>query len=95
MTPKEAAERLNVSLRTVQILIKNGTLGHYRKGERGGKREVTERHLAAYLRRCEVNPDDAPAADPPALRRETIPDLVGLWQARHATKAKGRRAGRG
>lgn len=93
MTPKEAADRLNVSLRTVQLLMKSGALGHYRVGARGGKRAITEHHLAAYLRRVEVNPDHAPP-EPAPSPRATIPDLVGLWEARQATGRK-RRVGRG
>lgn len=69
MTIKQAAERLNVSEKTVRNLIKSGRLGHHRIGAGRGVIRISEQSLAEHLAECEVRESDRPRS--PARRQRT------------------------
>lgn len=51
---KQAAERLNVSEKTVRNLLQSGRLAFHRIGAGRGVIRIGEEALAAYLADCEV-----------------------------------------
>ena len=67
LTVDQAAERLNVSVKTVRNLIGAGKLGHYRIGAGRGVIRISEDALDQHLAECEVKGNGSPAS---ARRRE-------------------------
>ncbi|MCA9166390.1 MAG: helix-turn-helix domain-containing protein [Planctomycetales bacterium] len=66
LTVDQAAERLQVSVKTVRNLIKSGQLAHYRIGAGRGVIRISVDALEQHLADCEVRAGDAP----PARRRQ-------------------------
>ena len=54
LTVTQAAEALNVSVRTVRNLIASGTLAHHRIGTGRGVIRISVEALQAHLNDCEV-----------------------------------------
>jgi excisionase family DNA binding protein len=65
MTVREAARRLEVSVRQVYKLVSMHAIRHYRLGTgAGGPIRISEEALEEYLRRREVGPDTADEEEP-------------------------------
>ena len=67
LTVDQAAERLNVSVKTVRNLLASGKLAHYRIGAGRGVIRISEEALDRHLAECEVRENDSPS---PPRRRE-------------------------
>ena len=76
LTVNQAAERLNVSVKTVRNLIASGRLAHYRIGTGRGVIRISEDALDRHLAECEVREDVSPA--PPRRRERRILRHISL-----------------
>jgi excisionase family DNA binding protein len=66
----QAAERLNVSVKTVRNLIGSGKLAHYRIGAGRGVIRISEEALDRHLAECEVRESGSPTAPRRRERRK-------------------------
>ena len=69
LTIREAADRLNVSEKTVRNLLKSGKLDYHRIGAGRGVIRISEDALARHLEDCQVKGDDTVR---PRIRRERL-----------------------
>ena len=67
LTVDQAAERLNVSVKTVRNLLTSGKLTHFRIGAGRGVIRISEEALREHLADCEVRAGEALTS---ARRRE-------------------------
>ena len=65
----QAAERLNVSIKTIRNLIGSGKLGHYRIGAGRGVIRISEEALDKHLAECEVKEISSPTSPRRRQRR--------------------------
>ena len=70
LTVDQAAERLNVCVKTVRNLIGSGKLAHHRIGAGRGVIRITEEALARHLAECEVRENDSPTTPRRRERRK-------------------------
>lgn len=70
LTVKEAAERLNVSEKTVRNLLKTGRIGHHRIGAGRGVIRISEEALDRHLVECEVRESGSPTSPRRQERRQ-------------------------
>ncbi len=70
LTVDQAAERLNVSVKTIRNLIASGKLGHYRIGSGRGVIRISEEALDRHLADCEVRESDSPTSPRRRERRQ-------------------------
>lgn len=80
MTPREAAQRLEISPSAVYKLCSQRKLGYHKIG---GAVRISQEQLDDFLAACEVRPVDAEAETPRKPRRvgrEVIPEYVPLSQ---------------
>ena len=70
LTVDQAAERLNVSVKTVRNLIRSGKLGHYRIGTGRGVIRISEEALDQHLAECEVKENHSAPPRRRTKRRE-------------------------
>jgi excisionase family DNA binding protein len=90
MTVQEAARTLEVSPSLIYKLCAAGRLGHRRIGLGRGAIRVDHEHIAAYLRRCEVEADGAidergeRTVKTPGGVKVRVPDFFGEMRAERA-----------
>ena len=68
-TVREAADRLNVSEKTIRNLLKSGKLDYHRIGAGRGVIRISEEALNRHLDDCEVKGDETFR---PRIRRERL-----------------------
>lgn len=78
MTVAQASTRLGLAQSSVRQLLASRRLGHYRIGPNGGRIDITEAQLDAYLASCEVVPTTSrkdPASSPKPRREPLVRDF--------------------
>lgn len=70
LTVKQAAERLQISDKTIYQLCAAGRVAHHRIGTGRGTIRISEHDLAAFVADCKV--DSGPDANPDALKHINI-----------------------